>query len=88
MGYAALTQPTSCIQAIGYYCKLENERLEMNMPGIDAESPLGPTRGLYRGKAVSGGSGGSEVLPMQEFLGSPTLSQNLVFPLVPNNKML
>jgi hypothetical protein len=54
----------------------------MNMPGIDAESPLGPTRGLYRGKAVSGGSGGSEVLPMQEFLGSPTLSQNLVFPLI------
>jgi hypothetical protein len=49
-------------------------RLERKMPGFDAESSLGPTRGLYQGKAVSGGLGRDEVLPMQEFLGSSTLS--------------
>jgi hypothetical protein len=63
-------------------------RLEMNMPGFNAESSLGLTMSIYREKAILGGSGGGEVLPMQEFLGSPTLSQNLVFPPVSNNKML
>jgi hypothetical protein len=33
----------------------------MNMPGFDAESSLGPTIGTYRGRAVFGGLGTSEV---------------------------
>src|SRR5436305_8185099 len=33
--------------------KLENNRrCEMNIPGFDAEASLGPTLGMYRGKAV------------------------------------
>lgn len=51
----------------------------MNMPGFDAESSLGPTMGIYRGKAVFGRLGTVEVMPMQEFLASSTLSQNLNF---------
>jgi hypothetical protein len=34
------------------------------MPGCIAESSLGPTQGIYRGKAVFGASGTVEVLPM------------------------
>jgi hypothetical protein len=49
----------------------------MNMPGFDAELSLGPTMDIYRGKAVSGGLGMGEVLPMQESLASSTLSSNL-----------
>ena len=42
----------------------------MNIPGFDAESSLGPTLGIYRGKAVLGrfpseGSGG--VIPQFRF---------------------
>ncbi len=42
----------------------------MNMPGFDAESSLGPSMGIYRGKAVFGrfpseGSGG--VMPQLRF---------------------
>jgi hypothetical protein len=33
----------------------------MNMPGFDAESWLGPTIGLFRGKAGFGGSGVGEL---------------------------
>ena len=40
----------------------------MNMLGFNAESSLGPTIGIYRGKALSGGLGTGEVLPMQEIL--------------------
>src|SRR4051812_14143733 len=29
----------------------------MNIPGFNAESSLGPSRGMYRGKAVFGGLG-------------------------------
>jgi hypothetical protein len=36
----------------------------MNMPGFDAESALGPTKGTYRANTVFGRSGGLEVLPM------------------------
>jgi hypothetical protein len=32
----------------------------MNMPGFVAEWSLGPARGLYRGKALAGGSGAAE----------------------------
>lgn len=38
----------------------------MNMPGFDAESSLGPTMGLYRGKAFFGRLGTSEI-SMQQF---------------------
>jgi hypothetical protein len=55
------------------------KRFEMNMPGFDAESSLGPTMGIYRGKVVFGGSGTGKVLPMQGFLASSILSQNLNF---------
>jgi hypothetical protein len=48
----------------------------MNMPGFDAESSLGPTMGIYRGKAVCGrfpseGSGG--VRPQFRFRSDPDL---------------
>ncbi len=46
----------------------------MNRPGFDAESSLGPTMGIYRGKALRGKSGTGEVLPMQDFPASSTLS--------------
>jgi hypothetical protein len=36
----------------------------MNLPQFNAEASLGPTLGIYRGKAVYGGSGAVEVLPM------------------------
>ena len=49
----------------------------MNIPGFAAESSLGPTVGMYRGKAVSGRLVASEVLPMQGFPGSSTLNRNL-----------
>jgi hypothetical protein len=52
----------------------------MNIPGFDAESSLGPTMGIYRGKVVSGRLGTGEVLPMQEFLASSTLRRNLDLP--------
>ena len=52
----------------------------MNMPGFNAESSLSPTIGVYQKKAVFGRSGKVEVLPMQGFLSSSTLSQNLVSP--------
>jgi hypothetical protein len=51
----------------------------MNMPGFEAESSLGPTMGIYCGKAVFGRRGTGEVLPMQDFLASSILSQNLNF---------
>jgi hypothetical protein len=54
----------------------------MNMPGFDSESSLGPTVGIYRGKAVRGKSGAGEGLLMQDFLASSTLSRNLLFPQV------
>jgi hypothetical protein len=49
---------------------------EMNMPGFNAESSLGPTVGIYRGKTVSGrfpleGSGG--VMPQLGFQSDPDL---------------
>jgi len=61
----------------------------MNMPGFGAESSLGTTMGIYRGKAVFGRSGMAEVLPMQDFLASSILSQNLNFGLVlpPNRRI-
>jgi hypothetical protein len=48
----------------------------MNMPGFDAESSLGPTMGIYWGKAVCGrfpseGSGG--VMPQLGFQSAPDL---------------
>jgi hypothetical protein len=48
----------------------------MNMPGFNAESSLGPTVGVYRGKTVSGrfpleGSGG--VMPQLGFQSDPDL---------------
>jgi hypothetical protein len=46
----------------------------MNMPGFYAESSLSPTSGIYRERVVLGKSGTGEVLPMQEFLASSTLS--------------
>ncbi len=49
----------------------------MNMPGFDAESSLGPTMGVYRGKALFGRLGTGEVLPMQEFLASSTRSRKM-----------
>ena len=49
----------------------------MKMPGFDAELSLGPTIGRYRGKAVSGGLGMGEVLPMQKSVASSTLSPSL-----------
>ena len=36
----------------------------MNIPGFNADLSLGPTLGIYRGKAVFGRSGTAEVLPM------------------------
>jgi hypothetical protein len=39
----------------------------MNMPGFDAESSLGPTMGMYRGKAVFGSLGSKEVMPQLRF---------------------
>jgi hypothetical protein len=36
----------------------------MNLPQFNAEASLGPTLGIYRGKAVYGRSGAVEVLPM------------------------
>jgi hypothetical protein len=48
----------------------------MNLSQFNAEESLGPTMGLYRGKAVFGRSGTGEVLPMQGFLASSTLSRN------------
>jgi len=41
----------------------------MNMPGFDAESSLGPTIGLFRGKAGFGGSSMGELF-MQQFRSS------------------
>jgi hypothetical protein len=38
----------------------------MNLPGFAAESSLGPVTGIYRGKAVFGGSGRGEV-SLQQF---------------------
>jgi hypothetical protein len=52
----------------------------MNMPGFDAESSLGSTKGIYRSHVVFGGSGTGEILPMQEFVASSTLSRNLLVP--------
>jgi hypothetical protein len=52
----------------------------MNMPGFDAESSLGSTKGIYRSHAVFGGSGTGEILPMQEFVASSTLSRDLLVP--------
>jgi len=49
----------------------------MNMPGFDAESSLGLTRGTYRGKAVFGRLGTGEISPAQEFLASSARSRNL-----------
>jgi hypothetical protein len=49
----------------------------MNIPGFNAESSLGPTMGIYRGKAGFGRSGTGEVLPMQNILASSILSQSL-----------
>jgi hypothetical protein len=37
----------------------------MNMPGFDAESSLGPTMGVYRGKAGFGGVGMGDVSMQQ-----------------------
>lgn len=55
----------------------------MNMPGFTAEASLYKTSGRYQSEATRsfGRSGTGEVLPMQEFLASSPLSQNLVFPL-------
>lgn len=39
----------------------------MKIPGFNAESSLGQTLGLYRGKAIFGRLGTSDVLPMQRF---------------------
>jgi len=47
------------------------------IPGFNGEASLSPTIGTYRGKAGFGGSGKGEVLPMQEFPASSTLSRNL-----------
>lgn len=49
----------------------------MNTPGFDAESSLGPTMGIYRGKAVFGRLGTGEIQPAQEFLASSARSRNL-----------
>ncbi len=49
----------------------------MNIPGFDAESSLGPTMGIYRGKAVFARLGAVEISPAQEFLGSSVRSRNL-----------
>lgn len=38
----------------------------MNIPGFDAESSLGPTMGIYRGKAVFGRFG-TVAVSMQQF---------------------
>ena len=54
----------------------------MNMPGFDAEKSLGPTMGIYCGKADFGRSGADNISLAQEFVDSSTLSQNLGFPLV------
>lgn len=51
----------------------------MNMPGFDAESSLGPTMGIYRGRAVFGRVGTGEVMLMQHIPASSILSQNLNF---------
>jgi hypothetical protein len=55
-------------------------RFEMNMPGFDAESSLGPAISMYRGKAIFDRSVTAEVLPVQDFLASPPLSQTLASP--------
>jgi len=39
----------------------------MNMPGFDAESSLGPTMGIYRGRAVFGSLGSGGVMPQFRF---------------------
>ena len=52
----------------------------MNLPQFNAEASLGPTMGIYRGKALFGRLGTGEVLPMQEFLASSTRSRNLDLP--------
>jgi len=46
----------------------------MNMPGFDAESSLGPTTGIYRGKAVFGRLGAGEV-SLQQFGASSFLGR-------------
>jgi hypothetical protein len=56
-------------------------RFEMNMPGFDAESSLGPTMGIYRRKTVCGsfpseGSGGG-VMPQLGFQSDPDLGAYL-----------
>jgi hypothetical protein len=57
--------------------KPKNKRCEMNIPGFDAESSLGPTMGIYRGKAVFGRLGAVEISPAQEFLASSARNRNL-----------
>jgi hypothetical protein len=48
----------------------------MNMPGFDAESSLGPTMGIYRGKAVCDrfpSEGTRGVMPQLRFQSDPDL---------------
>jgi hypothetical protein len=47
MGYAALTQFTSCIRAIGLWLVKLEKRLEMNMPGLMQNHRLAQTE-AYR----------------------------------------
>jgi len=46
----------------------------MNVPGFNAESSLGPARGVYQGKAVFGGSGMGAVF-LQQFGASSVLGR-------------
>jgi hypothetical protein len=46
----------------------------MNLPHFSAEASLGPTVGIYRGKAACGRSGMVEVSSIHEFLGSSSLN--------------
>lgn len=52
----------------------------MNIPGFDAESSLGPTKTIYRGRAVCGGfpsEGSGGVMPQLGFQSDPDLGAYL-----------
>ena len=52
----------------------------MNAPGFDAELSLGPTMGIYRGKAAFGGfpsEGRGKVMPQLRFQSDPDVGAYL-----------
>ena len=71
-----------CIRATAMTVKPENasEVNEMNTPGFDAELSLGPTMGIYRGKAAFGGfpsEGRGKVMPQLRFQSDPDVGAYL-----------